>query len=109
MSLVSNCSSSILLTSGEGSCKGFALVPGGSSPDASSNNVACRRLCWMFSKCYFGVVPFTVDLSPFCVGSGSSVDTSFDRKYVLNVSWNYFVIFLVEKMDGDSRNGLAFE
>ena len=66
----------------------FLWCPGGSSPDASSNKVACRRLCWMFSRCCLGVVPFTVDLFPFCVGLGLSVGTSCDRKYVLNVSFD---------------------
>ena len=63
-------------------------MPEGSSPDASSNDVACRRLCWIFSRCYLGVVPFVVDLSPFCVGLGLSVDISCDRKYVLSVSFD---------------------
>ena len=63
-------------------------MPGGSSPDASSNDVACRRLHWMFSRCCLGVSPFVVDLSPFCVGLGSSVGISCNRKYVLRVSFD---------------------
>ena len=61
-------------------------MPEGSSPDASSNDVACRRLRWIFSRCCLGVVPFVVDLSPFCVGLGSSAGVSWERKYALRVS-----------------------
>ena len=67
MSLVSNCSSSILLTSVEGSCEGFSLVPGGSSPDASSNDVACRRFCWIFSKCCLGEISCDVGSLLACI------------------------------------------
>ena len=66
MSLVSNCSSNILLTSGEGSCEGLSLVPGGSIPDASSNDVACWRLHWRSSKYCLGEVSSNVDSSLVC-------------------------------------------
>ena len=88
MSLVSNCSSSILLTSGEGSCEGLSLVPGGSIPDASSNDVACWRLRWRSSKYCLGEVSSDVDSSLVCVGSGVLFIISCDRKYVRSVSFD---------------------
>ena len=82
MSLVSNCSSSILLTSVEGSCEGFSLVPGGSSPDASSNDVACRRFCWIFSKCCLGEISCDVGSLLACIGSGVFSNISCDMSVV---------------------------
>ena len=64
-------------------------MPEGSSPDASSNDVACRRLRWIFSRCCLGVVPFVVDLSPFCVG----LDYRLISPTIGNMSLVYLSIF----------------
>ena len=53
---------------GVSTSRGFSLIPGGSSPEASSNDVACRSFCWMSFKCCLGEMSFSVDSSPLYVG-----------------------------------------